>query len=81
MEMMTEEKALSWIADIFEEPVDNIQSDTSREDIPGWDSLGILTLMASLDEDLDILLSEKEIQELRKIEDILEALRRNDRLS
>lgn len=71
---------MSWIAELFEESVENIKSDTKREDIPAWDSLGILTLMARLDEDFDIILSEEEIQELRTIEGILITLRRNGKL-
>lgn len=77
---INEEKAMSWIANLFEEGVGNIKPDTKREDIPAWDSLGILTLMARLDEDFDIVLSEEEIQELRTVEDILATLRRNNKL-
>lgn len=77
---MTETEAFTWIANLFEEPVDTIQPDTPREDIPSWDSLGILTLMAGLDEDFDIQLSDEEIQGLGKIEHILDVLRRNGHL-
>ena len=72
--VVTITEALSWIAELFEEPVENIQPETLRDDIESWDSLGILALMASLDEDFDIILSEDEFQELRKVEDILKAL-------
>lgn len=78
---MTLEEALIWVADLFEEPVENIQLETLKEDIPAWDSLGVLTLMASLDEDFDILLTEEEMQELHKVEDIFEILRRNGQFS
>ena len=78
---MTVAQALTWIANLFEEHADNIRPDTRHDDIPAWDSLGILTLMAGLDEDFDIRLSEDEIQNLRTVEDILAALRRYGRLS
>lgn len=68
---MNLEGALSWIAELFEEAVDDIRPETSSEDIPAWDSLGVLTLMAALDEDFDIQLSDEKIQELRIVEDIL----------
>lgn len=71
---------MSWIAELFEESVENIKPDTKREDIPAWDSLGILTLIARLDEDFDISLSEKDIQELRTVEGILILLRRSGKL-
>ena len=77
---MNLQEALSWIADLFEESVENIQPETSRESIPAWDSLGILALMASLDEDFNILLTDQEIQGLRKVEDIFALLRRHGHL-
>ena len=78
---MNLEEALKWIADLFEESVENIQPETSKEDILAWDSLGILTLMASLDEDFDIILTEEEIQQLRNVNSIFEILRKNGQLS
>ena len=72
---MTENEVLSWIADLFEEPLENIKPETSRKDIPGWDSLGVLNLMAGLDEEFNIQLTDEEIQELREVEDILKMLR------
>jgi len=78
--MITIEEALAWIADLFEEPKENIKAETLRQDIPTWDSLGILTLMAKLDEDYDIILSEEELQNLRTVDDILSVMRRNGKL-
>jgi acyl carrier protein len=77
---MTKDEALEWIAELFEESVENITPETPRDDIPAWDSLGILTLMARLDEDFEILLEEEEVQELRSVNDILEALMRHGKL-
>lgn len=74
---MNLEGALSWIAEIFEEAVDDIRPETSSEDIPAWDSLGVLTLMAAFDEEFDIQLSDEEIQELRIVEDILAVFERH----
>lgn len=78
---MTLEEALAWIANIFEEAVDNIKPETVRDDIKYWDSLGVLSLMAGLDEEFDIQLSEDELQEMRTIEDILKVLRKHGQLS
>lgn len=74
------EEALMWIADLFEESVEDINPETLKEDIPAWDSLGILTLMAELDENFGILLTEEEMQKLQKINDIFEILRRDGKL-
>jgi len=73
-------QALQWIAEIFEEPAENITLDTNREDIKGWDSLGVLTLMAALDEGFGIQLSEDELLEMRTVKDILELFRRHGHL-
>ena len=77
---MNAEEALAWIAELFEEAVENISPETPRDEIPAWDSLGILTLMARLDEDFEILLEEEEVQELRSVGDILDALKRYEKL-
>lgn len=78
---MTEQEALKWIADLFEEPAENIRPTTERDEIDGWDSLGVLSLMAGLDEEFDILLSEEEMENLHKVADILEVLKNHGRLS
>ena len=77
---MTIPEALEWIANLFEEAVEKIKPETSRQDIPAWDSLGMLTLMAALDQKFDIVMSEKEIEELSKIDDILALIRRHGKL-
>ena len=77
---MNMDEAIAWIADLFEEPVENIQPETLKEDIPAWDSLGVLALMASLDEEFGILLTDEEMQELEKVNDIFDILRRNGKM-
>ena len=69
---------LAWVAEVFEAPVEKIRPETKKNEIETWDSLGILTLMARLDEDFQILLTEEEIQQLRSVEDILNLLRKRD---
>ena len=68
-------EALLWIAETFEEPAENIKPDTLRDDIPGWDSLGALTLMAKLDEEFNIILSEDDLANMQAVEDILKTFR------
>jgi acyl carrier protein len=74
------DEALQWIADLFEEPLENVRPETLRENIPAWDSLGVLTMMAKFDEDFDIQIPEEEIQTLQKIDDILNILRKHGQL-
>ena len=73
---MTTEEALGWIAELFEEPLDAVHPDATAEEIPAWDSLGVLNLMAGLDDDFDIQLSDEEIQQLKTVCDILELFKR-----
>ena len=77
---MNAREAVDWISELFEEPSGRLKADTMRADIPSWDSLGTLSLIAGLDERFDIHLSEKEIDGLQCVNDILEILRRNGKL-
>ena len=77
---MTLEETLQWIANIFEEPVENIKSDTPRDEIVAWDSLGILTLMAGLNEEFDITMTETEIQDMKSVQDILDLFKGKGKL-
>jgi acyl carrier protein len=77
---MNQQEALSWIADVFEESAENIRPGTRKDEVPGWDSLGILALIAALDKDFDIVLEPEAIQAMSSVEDILEVLRHQGRL-
>ena len=78
---MTIEEALHWIAELFEEPEGTITPETMRDDVPAWDSLGDLNLIASLDEKCGIVLSGDDVYTMSKIGDLLETLRKNGVLS
>ena len=78
---MNSQEALDWLCETFEEPPGRIGEATTREQIPGWDSLGTLSLIAALDERFDIHLSEQDIDGLKGVRDIFELLRRHDALS
>ena len=77
---MNLQEALNWIADVFEENPENIQPDTPRNKIVTWDSLGVLTLMAKMDEDFGIIISEDDLQNLKAVQDILDLLKKNKKL-
>jgi acyl carrier protein len=78
--MMTQTEALDWVAKLFEEPAGQLSPDTERDDLLAWDSLGVLTLMASLDSDFGITLSDDQLRGMKKVEDILSVLRKNGAL-
>jgi acyl carrier protein len=77
---MTTHEALEWVTVLFEDAPGRITTETLRSDIPGWDSLGTLTLIAGLDERFGIQLSEQDIEGMQKVDDIFEILRRNGAL-
>ncbi len=78
---MNEVDALAWIADLFEEPRERIRPETKREAIPTWDSLGVLTLMAGLDETFEVLLKEEDMIAMQSVQDILDVLVRNGKIN
>lgn len=80
-QQMQTEEALNWIAEVFEERPGRINAQTLRKDIPGWDSLGTLSLIAALDERFDIHLSEEGIEGMQSVADLLDILRQHGALS
>ena len=77
---ITPSEALAWISEVFEEPAGRIGAGMMRDEIPGWDSLGTLSLIAALDERFDIHLSEQEIEALNSVADVFAILRRQGAL-
>lgn len=78
---MTRDEALNWIAELFEEPAQNVQAETTLEAIPTWDSLGVLTLIAGLNERFDLTVEVDELSAMTKVDDILAVLRRAGKLN
>ena len=68
---MTAADALQWIERLFELQESTINAETTREEIDAWDSLGVLTLMAGLNEDFGIEMTDSELQSLKSVKDIL----------
>jgi acyl carrier protein len=78
---MTQTEAVVWIARVFEIASDQLTTDTHRDDVPAWDSLGVLTLLAGLDSDFGIVLTDEDIQAVKTVGDILDVMRRHGTLS
>ena len=77
---ISQEQALDWLAQAFNEPREKITPETRREEIASWDSLGVLVLMADLDEKFDLVLSDQEMSAMKKIDDVLTVLRERGKL-
>lgn len=78
---MSQLEALRWIAQTFEESPERITADTPRDRIAAWDSLGVLTLMAGLDQDFGVLLSDAELRPMTSVGDILKVLQAHGKIS
>lgn len=79
--IMSQDQALDWLAEVFQEPRENLSLETPRDDVASWDSLGVLTLMAEVDEKFDLVLSDQEMQGMKKIGDVLSVLRERGKLN
>ena len=75
------DEALELLAEIFEEPIENITAETRRGDVEGWDSLGELSIMAEFDERFGIILDTKALDNFKLVSDLLEVLQDNQALS
>lgn len=49
----------------------SISPQTAFKDLAGWDSMGVLLLMAELDEKFDMPLKEEQIKSLKSVEDLI----------
>ncbi len=78
--MINNDDVLGWLAEVFDDSRGRLKPTTPRTDIPGWDSLGTLSLLAALDEKFNIHLSEQDIEAMENISDILAILKRNGAL-
>lgn len=78
---MTEAEVLAWLAGVFQEPGDKVTADTPRDAVAMWDSLGVLTLMAELDEKFDLVVSDQDMRAMTKIGDVIALLRRHGKLN
>ena len=75
------DEALDWLSELFGETSKKVTPQTKREDIPSWDSLGDLMLMADLDQKFQIVLSDSDLQAMTQISNVLDYLRENGNLS
>jgi len=78
---ISQSEAVAWFAEIFETAESEISADTQREDIEGWDSMGVLTLMAELDDRFSIILSQDELENINSISNLLDVLKKYDVLA
>jgi len=79
--MISESEVLELLASAFEEPVNELRADVTKDAIPGWDSMGALALMAAFDEKLGLELTAAEFRNMQKVGDILDFLQQRGALA
>jgi acyl carrier protein len=77
----TEADALKWFADVLGAPVDTITPATGREELPMWDSLGTLLLLAAFDETFGIVMSDAEMAGIATVGDVVAVLRAHGKVA
>ena len=81
MTSLTEAQALEWVANLFAVPPDSISLETSRDDIVLWDSLGILLIIASLDEEFGIAATDADMRNCTQVRDLVALLNKHGRIA
>lgn len=77
---MNQQEALTLIAEIFECP-NKLTPSTAKQNVRGWDSMGVLSLMAEFDDRFNILLTQPQLEQINSVNDILNILRENGHLT
>lgn len=72
--MLSDREIIEWLAGIFEENPDSLTTETLRDDIPTWDSLSVLSIIAGLDEKFGINLSDREVAGMKKVGDVVDLI-------
>ncbi len=68
-------QTLEMLSECFNEPVDALKPETLREQVPGWDSMGALLLIAELDERFSLELTAERSRDMKKVSDLLDFLK------
>ncbi|HRH78134.1 MAG TPA: acyl carrier protein [Cellvibrionaceae bacterium] len=77
---MNQAEALALIAEIFECP-NTLAPSTQKHNVRGWDSMGVLSLMAEFDDRFSILLTQPQLEQMKTVDDILQVLRDHGHLA
>lgn len=72
---MTKPEFLKLIEEIVEEPAGSLSgSEKLREQVAGWNSLAVVSFIAMVDEQFEVMLSPKAIVDCRTVDDLVKLL-------
>lgn len=66
-----EQKIIEIMARILGVEIDEVELDTAIGDLPGWDSLHHLQIIAEIQDEFDIKYSQEELVELEDVSDLI----------
>ncbi len=69
--MATEHEIIDIVATAFNVEATTLTLASSRDDVEEWDSMGMLMLMAELDEHYELVLDEEVLAEFQTVQDIV----------
>lgn len=72
--------ALEMLANLINESIEDVKQGVELESLEGWDSMGVLLLMAELDERFAIVLDVDKITNFKTVDDVLALLSENNAL-
>lgn len=81
MQSISRSAALRMLEEAFAVDEGSLTEETARADLPEWDSMGALMLIAELDERFGIILTPEESKSMTCIGDVLDLLRARGCLS
>ncbi|GBQ89821.1 acyl carrier protein [Gluconobacter albidus] len=60
--------------DVFDDPDLLLKDETTARDIPGWDSVAMINIIVAIEENFNIRLKTREIEGLKSVGDLYEAV-------
>ena len=68
-------EALDMFSEIFGDDISELSIGTHKNDMEGWDSMGVLLLMAEFDSRFEILFSPDQLESFTTIQDLIDILK------
>jgi acyl carrier protein len=75
MQQITAHDALRMLEEAFAVDAGSLAPTIARRDLPGWDSMGTLLLIAELDSRFGIILTPEQSNTMSRVSDVLDLLR------
>lgn len=78
MALSLEKRVYNIVADVFGLPLNEVNSDTSHEEVKNWDSLNIINLSVALEEEFAVNISPDEAVKFLSVANIVTVLKEKE---